>query len=141
MSEQVKLDSESITSFMLAGKATFTIHNPRTSRSFTYKVKANKEHTVHFVSILTGPDNNSNYTYIGFIRNNEFVYGRNKSPIGNDAPSVLAFSWLMANRSNLGPVECFRSSKCARCGRKLTRVSSIIQWLGEDCAKMVALNA
>lgn len=138
MSEQVRLDSGSISSFILAGKAVFTIRNPKTDKSFTYKIKGNKENTVHFVSVLTGNNNESDYTYIGFIRNGEFVYGRAKSVIGNDAPSVQAFGWFMRNRGNLGPVECFRSNNCARCGRKLTVISSVIAWLGPECARKVA---
>ncbi len=135
--DQVRLDSDSISSFILAGKAVFTIRNPKTDRSFTYKIRAAKENTVHFVSVLTGCNNEIDYTYIGFIKNNEFIYGRNKSNIGNEAPSVKAFNWFMRNRGNLGNIECYRSNNCARCGRKLTVISSVIAWLGPECAKMV----
>jgi hypothetical protein len=135
--EQVRLDSESISSFIMAGKATFTIRNPKTDKSFTYRIRAAESKAVHFVSVLNGRDNEKDYSYIGFIRNGEFVYGGAKSHIGNDAPSVKAFGWFMANRNNLGPVECYRSNNCARCGRKLTVISSVINYLGPECIKHV----
>lgn len=137
--DQVLLDSGSIDSFMLAGKAVFTIRNPKTDRSFTYKVRVAKGNAVHihFVSVLTGNNNETDYTYIGYIRDNRFQYGYNKSAIGVEAPSVKAFQWFMANRSALGPVEVYRSNNCARCGRKLTVVSSITSFLGPECIKHV----
>jgi hypothetical protein len=140
--DQVLLDSDSIDSFMLAGKAVFTIFNPNTDKSFTYKIRraAGNPNFVHFVSVLTGPDNTSNYTYIGYIRNGEFNYGVGKSLIGFSAPSVQAFGWFMRNRDNLGPVEVYRSNNCARCGRKLTVVSSVINYLGPECIKHVRLD-
>ncbi len=138
MSDLVKLEQESISAFILAGKAVFTIRNPKTDKSFTYKIRAAKNGSVHFVSVLTGCNNESDYSYIGFIKDGTFIHGRDKSTIKNDTPSVKAFGWFMINRNNLGPVECYRSNHCARCGRRLTVASSIMAWLGPECAKMVA---
>lgn len=134
--EQVKLSAGNILPYMLAGKAILTIRNPKTDKSFTYKVRASEDKTIHFVSILNGADNNSNYCYIGVIVRGRFIHGR-KSSVGSEAPSVLAFGWLMGHLGNLGPVEVYKSNKCARCGRRLTRVSSITSFLGPECQKMV----
>jgi len=139
MIDQVLLNgSDYIDDFLFAGKAVFTIRNPVTNKSFTFKIKASRSGMVHFVSVLTGCNNESDYTYIGYISNGQFKYGKGKSPIGNDAPSVRAFSWFMRNRGNLGSVECYRSNNCARCGRKLTVASSVLAFLGPECAKRIA---
>lgn len=136
---QAQLSSEKILPYILAGKAIFTIRNPSTDRSFTYKVSQPKDCSKWFVKVLTGPDNNSNYTYIGFLNERkEFVYGRGKSPIGEAAPSVLAFKWLMGNIDSLKGVEVFHSGKCARCGRTLTVIESITSGLGPECIKFAA---
>lgn len=135
---QAQLAESNILPYILAGKAIFTIHNPNTGRSFTYKVSQPKDCPKWFVKILTGPDNNSNYTYIGFLsERKEFVYGRNRSPISEIAPSVMAFKWFMSHLGNLKGVEVLPSGKCARCGRRLTVVSSINAFLGPECQKMV----
>lgn len=135
--EQVKLSAANILPYILAGKAIFTISNPNTGKSFTYKSKVSQDKTIHFVSVLSGPDNVSNYTYIGVIVNGKFMHGR-KSVVGCDAPSVLAFGWFMSHLDKLGPVEVYPSGKCCRCGRRLTVVSSLNNGLGPECQKMMA---
>jgi hypothetical protein len=134
--EQVKLSAENILPYILAGKAIFTIRNPKTDKSFTYKVRASEDKTIHFVSILNGPDNNSSYNYIGVIVRGRFIHGR-KSSVGSEAPSVLAFGWLLGHLDKLGPVEVFKSGKCCRCGRLLTTRESVLQGIGPECIKMM----
>lgn len=133
------LSQDKVLPYILAGKAIFTIRNPLTNRSFTYKINQPKDCSKWFVKVLTGPDNNSNYTYIGFLNEKkEFVYGKNRSPIGEAAPSVQAFRWFMGNIGNLRGVEVFGSGKCARCGRLLTVSESITSGLGPECIKFAA---
>jgi len=52
--------------FLTAGKAIFTVSNPTGTR-YTFKVSKprDKEDCPFFVSLLTGPDNWANYTYMG----------------------------------------------------------------------------
>lgn len=135
--EQVKLSAANILPYILAGKAIFTISNPNTGKSFTYKSKVSQDKTIHFISVLNGPDNNSNYIYIGVIVNGKFMHGR-KSVVGYDAPSVLAFGWFMNHLDKLGPVEVYKSGKCCRCGRLLTTRESVLQGIGPECIKMMA---
>ena len=53
--------------FALAGNARFTLVSKSTQARFTFKVKQSEDNaTMHFVSVLTGPDNWSNYSYLGF---------------------------------------------------------------------------
>lgn len=131
----MKIESKDLLSYILGGKAIFTVHNPLTGNRFTYKVTAPKSGGIHFVKVLTGPDNDSNYEYIGFIKNNQFIHHRAKTRISGGAPSVLGIMWLMGHINSLGPVEVLASGKCCRCGRTLTVPSSISAHYGSECIK------
>lgn len=136
MTMQAQLTEPNILPYILAGKAIFTIRNPSTGRSFTYRIKQPKDCSKWFIAVLTGPDNTSNYTYIGFLNERkEYIHGRNRSPISEGAPSVMAFKWFFNNLKDLKGVECFHSGRCARCGRVLTVVESVTSGLGPECRK------
>lgn len=58
--------------FLTAGHAIFTVSNPAGVR-YTYKiVKKEPDATfvnpAYFISLLTGPDNTRNYTYMGIFK-------------------------------------------------------------------------
>jgi len=126
--------------FMLAGNATFTIVSGKTGTRFTYKVRAKEidgGRTLHFVSVLTGADNENDFTFLGTIfEAREFRHSK-KSHIGPDAPSAKAFAWAF-NRilaDALGSdASVHHEGRCGRCGRKLTVPSSIELGLGPECA-------
>jgi hypothetical protein len=52
--------------FILAGKATFTIRNTITGKRYTYKVTApdQENQSLRFVKVLVGSDNENNYAYV-----------------------------------------------------------------------------
>lgn len=127
--------------FMLAGNATFTIVSGKTGARFTYKVRAKEVdggRTLHFVSVLTGADNENDFTFLGTIFDGrEFRHGH-KSHIGPDAPSAKAFAWAFSRilGGTLGTdASIHHEGKCGRCGRKLTVPSSIETGLGPECAE------
>lgn len=126
--------------FILAGNATFTLTSAKTGTRFTYKIKAKEVEggkTLHFVSVLTGQDNEADYTFLGTIfEGREFRHSK-KSHIGVDAPSAKAFAWsfgrIMAD--SLGAdATVHHEGRCGRCGRKLTVPDSIELGLGPECA-------
>jgi len=139
---------EDIKAFMLAGNATFTLVSVKSGTRFTYRVRSAPEDTSavsHFVSLLTEPDNNNGYKYMGHIfrRDGNYVHGR-KSHIGTDAPSAKAFNWfyqkVVAEQkvpSELG-LEFWHEGRCGACGRKLTVPESIARGLGPECAGKMA---
>lgn len=134
-----QLKKENLLKFILAGNATFTILNTETGGRFTYRIKQKENEdgnkTPHFVSLLSGPDNESAFTYFGFIRENAtFIYGGRKSRISREAPSVKAFEWFWRNLKNLRTVEVWHEGRCGACGRKLTVPESIESGLGPICA-------
>lgn len=83
-----------------------------------------------FVKVLTGANNEEDYTYLGTIWSDSRVYRRgNRSPISEEAPSAKAFAWFW-RRLLAGELP----DTCGRCGRKLTVPSSVETGLGPECA-------
>jgi hypothetical protein len=125
--------------FILAGNATFTLTSARTGMRFTYKVRAKEvadgAPSVHFVSVLTGADNESDYTFLGTIFGGATFKHSTKSRIGKDAPSAKAFAWSFPRIMGNALVEAsvHHEGKCGRCGRKLTVPRSIEVGLGPEC--------
>lgn len=129
--------------YLLAGDAKVTIVSKKTGDRFTYRVKAKEEiqgtlgastpKTLHFVSVLTGPDNEEDFRFIGTIFDAKvYVHGK-KSHISPDAPSAKAFQWVWANLESEA-FELWHSGRCARCHRELTDPESIERGLGPVCA-------
>jgi hypothetical protein len=121
--------------FALAGNARFTLRNTATGNRFTYRVRVSDDGRLHFVSLLTGPDNESAFQYLGTIRNGEYRHGT-RSRIGADAQSARAFTWAWPRLDRLPAcIEVWHEGRCGRCGRALTVPESIAQGLGPECAR------
>lgn len=129
--------AQDVREFASAGKATLTIESRETGTRFTYRIKCPEDRGILFVSVLSGADNESAYSYFGYIRRGIFFYGGQKAKCGPDAPSVKAFAWtwkrLMQDRIPAN-VRIWHEGRCGRCGRKLTVPSSIASGLGPECA-------
>jgi len=137
MKTEKQLSGENISKFVLAGNAKVTIENPATGVRFTYKIRrrdnADGSKTPWFVSVLRGSDNTSDYSYIGFIKAGQFVWGGKKARAGKDAPSVRAFDWFFRHLDDPRPANVYHSGCCGRCGRELTVPESIETGLGPVC--------
>lgn len=142
-----KMDNiEDIKRFLIGGKAIMTLESKRTGRWFTYKIKRCKkddEKSPFFVSVLTGSDNETAYTYMGTIFQNEsklnFTLTKN-SKIGEDALSYKAFSFffkLMLAGQLHEEIVIYHRGICGRCGRTLTVPQSLITGLGPECRGLV----
>jgi len=144
-------DIQAIRKFITAGRATFTLVSKKTGARFTYKFKSPRENpeaaysdTRLWVSVLTGSDNESSYTYLGFVevKHLNWKHATHKSPISPDAPSVRALDWFLSvmrhgNLAHLDQVEVWHEGSCARCGRKLTVPASIASGFGPECINHV----
>jgi len=128
--------------FVLAGNATFTVTSLVTGTRFTYKVALSESKKFYYVSVLTGPDNWSNYKYLGILNlEGQFYFARpEKAKISKDAPSAKGFEWfwrnLSSNTEKLSQVKVNHEGKCCRCGRKLTVPESVLSGIGPECAQM-----
>ena len=135
--------SMEVVKFVMGGNAYFTIVNPITSVRFTYRVsrKENEDGTKspYFVSVLTGPDNWSNYRYLGVMfEDGTFRYGK-KSKISRDATSAKAITWFLNSltkedvQTQVDRIEFWHEGRCCVCGRKLTVPESIESGIGPVC--------
>lgn len=118
-------------SHALAGNAVITIRG-NMSR-FTYKIKRSDDGQVHFVRVLTGPDNDSHYKFIGTLFKGGNFKHNWRGGIGPEAPSAVAFKWLVGHWED-ARVQVWHEGTCGRCGRRLTVPESIETGLGPTCA-------
>jgi hypothetical protein len=131
--------------FALAGNARLTLVSKRTGTRFTYRVRQKDPTKPHFVSLLNGPDNTSDYLYMGTIFDGAHFKLTAKSAYNDDAPSVKAFKWvwrhLVAATDDTMPtdLEVWHEGRCGRCGRVLTVPESIERGIGPECAGMMGI--
>lgn len=125
-------------SFMLAGNATMTLRSLESGNRFTYRVRAIKDkRDWFFVSLMNGPDNESNFAYMGLIRGAHFARTA-KSRVAETSVSFRAFEWFWRNLQSdhiSSKVECWHEGRCGRCNRKLTVPESISRGIGPECIK------
>jgi hypothetical protein len=139
-------DYASLKKLLLAGNANFTLHSLKTDTHFTYKIRKKvytPTNTKYFVSVLTGTDNDTDYTYAGLLTpvENTLMYRTTpNSKIFYAAPSILAFRFLLSilNGNNPCPnLEFIMSDRCARCGRTITTPQSVKTGYGPECIKHI----
>jgi len=125
--------------YILSGKAVVTLVSAKTGTRFSYRITATDDRSAYFVGVLTGPDNTTDYQYLGRIARGIFWLGRkNPKPgdIGKDAPSARAFDWTwrqLAKRQLPEALEVWHEGRCGRCGRKLTVPASVALGFGPEC--------
>jgi len=116
-------------------------------RRFTFRVCASdaaKGGTIHFVHVLTGPDNTarSSYTFVGTIFQDGVFKHSPKSTIGERAQSAQAWRWFwtrgLRDDAAYAKVQVWHHGRCGRCGRLLTDDASIKRGLGPVCAEKAA---
>ena len=134
------LTGESAARFILSGKARITLVSQRTGARFTYRIASPSKgaDAIHFVSLLSGSDNESDYTFLGTIFGaSTYRHGR-RSSVGSDTPSARAFEWAwshLAKQVLPGQLEIWHEGRCGACGRVLTVPDSIENGLGPICAQ------
>jgi hypothetical protein len=133
-------EAKAAQAFILAGNARFTIRSRKTGTRFTFRVRRPADDKPWFVSLLTGADNESAYTFFGTIfADQTFRHGR-RTPISASAPSAVAFAWFwdrLRNGNLPEQVEVHHEGRCGRCGRALTVPESIESGFGPECINHV----
>lgn len=130
-------DVSDVKTLMLAGKATLTVKSKQTGTRFTYRFNrppGDDPARCVWVRVLTGPDNESSYRYLGVLWPDDMIYRAKGAE-----PSSLAVAWLVNTLRDkpdalLEQAEVWHEGKCCRCGRKLTTPESIARGLGPECA-------
>ena len=136
--------------FILAGDATFTIECPDATHH-TFRVqhveKNDRWPESFFVKMLTGPDNENSYSYLGKL--NDFtgqVVLTAKSKLTADSFTyrllnrILARIWGddAASFEQHG-YKVHHEGRCGKCGRKLTVPASVESGIGPECSKQMGL--
>jgi hypothetical protein len=135
-----QVSAENVARFALAGNARVTLQSERTGSRFTFRIKAPRgkiDEPLRFVEVLTGSDNESDYTYLGVIDANGFRRTA-KSRISADAPSARAIAWAwphIAAGSLPDTLAVYHEGRCGRCARPLTDPVSIESGLGPECRR------
>jgi len=137
-----------IKTYALAGHATVTLTSQRTGARYTYRVNRAKDRETGeptnrwFVALLTGPDNESDYTYLGVVDGGGDFRLTGKSKLAADAPPVRGFAYMWGwIQTGLMPpqLEVRHEGHCGRCGRTLTVPESIDRGIGPECSKMMGV--
>lgn len=133
------MTSAQIRTFLLAGRAVFTLQSVPTGKHFTYRFTrapggVPEQFRPIFVSVLIAPEV---WGYIGTFRDSEVVPTRN-TKIAFEAPSARAINWFLhqlARRPGELPRDViFRhEGRCGKCGRPLTTPESIDCGIGPVC--------
>lgn len=144
---------------ILGGNAKFTIRHKESGERITYKVKSaaadrsmnwstgNQNRDLYFVSVLTGPSNDSDFQYMGLLTKLPFgdfgfTTTRN-SRVGHDSLAYKIFmkAWSQIEHGCRWPEswEFWHEGQCCACGRPLTVPESIAMGMGPDCAGKLGL--
>jgi hypothetical protein len=123
--------------FFSAGRAIFTVDNGKGTH-YTFRIGRREETQPFFVGLLTGPCNESNYTYMGIYNpDNHDVRLTPKSKYNNDTQPVKVIRWALKQISEGKPLpegySIKHEGKCCRCGRTLTDPTSIELGIGPEC--------
>ena len=136
MNSVAMLAPASLSAFVFAGNATFTVRSERTGNRFTFKMRKPQENGPHFLSLLSGSDNENDFKFIGTVfPSGEYRHGK-RSRVNESAPSAKAARWVIERVLKGEPLkgcEVWHEGKCGRCGRKLTVPESIELGLGPEC--------
>jgi hypothetical protein len=137
--------------YLCAGRATITLVSKKTGTRFTYRVNTPTDRQTGqpatdgtlMISVLDGPDNETDYVWLGRVAREVFYVGR-KVPkpgeISKDAPCAQAFAWAwrkLLQGTMPEALEIWHEGRCGRCGRKLTVPQSIAQGFGPECVTKV----
>ena len=136
---------ENIKNFIYGGNATVTLESAKSGKHYTFKVKVAKKDddtAPYFVSVMSGTDNHSSFSYIGIIPSDRKSFKlTQKSKVSKDAISYKAFNYFFSQliKGDLNPdLNIYHSGTCGRCGRKLTHPKSIITGIGTECSKKIS---
>lgn len=133
-----QLNPSDVKAFALAGNAIVTLESGKTGARYTYKLRKPEDGKVTFVKLLTGSNNDSDYEYIGYFKDNLKFTTSAKSKLPMSSAPCVAINYFLncLITSNIPEqLHVYHSCKCGRCGRTLTTPESIQRGIGPECIK------
>jgi hypothetical protein len=123
--------------FFVGGRSIFTIDNGKGTH-YTFRIGRKDETQPYFVGLLTGPNNERDYTYLGIYNpDNHGVRLTQKSKYTEDSLPVKVIRWGIRQVVDSKPLpEGYRiqhEGSCCVCGRPLTDPESIELGIGPIC--------
>ena len=135
-------DAADALAFAMGGKARFTLVSKKTGERKTFQLGRpgdDKDSVMRFAGLLAGPDNTTDYQYIGFTKSDGSVAGLIAGKKGNpNHPAFKALDWTLrklAAGEMPEQLEFWHEGRCACCGRALTDPASIERGVGPECLK------
>lgn len=130
-------DRATARNFIFAGNARFTIQSHATGRRFTLRVRRSKrDATLYFVGLMTGSDNEAEYSYLGVLRDGAFATTAKSL---NSPLAAQAVKWFFARLASAHALPTtlalWHEGRCGCCGRALTVPTSIASGIGPECAR------
>lgn len=129
--------------FVLAGNARLTLVSEKTGKRYTYRVRRPREAAPgcpHFVSVMYGADNETEFTFMGSIfkdGNYRHSAKSNLSP-GDIREKGFEYFWSAVRAGKIPMnMQVWHEGRCCRCGRALTVPESIHSGIGPECRKHV----
>ena len=139
--------------FIFAGSAIFTVQPSEKyvaanncKPHYTYKITAKegewngKPTVTYFAALLSGPDNESDYTYIGILAKTGFVkltkasrYPEESHPVKILSRVVLALVEHRGEQIKNAGWSIHHEGRCGRCARTLTTPESVERGIGPEC--------
>jgi hypothetical protein len=132
--------AQEIRDFVTAGKATFTVESAKTGAHLTYRVRKIEGKDLYFVSVLSGPNNEADYSYLGLLDPVTGLHLTRRSTAGEHATSVRGFRYVWGNAAaDQMPrnARIHHEGRCGRCGRTLTVPESVESGYGPECIQHV----
>lgn len=143
--------------FILAGNAIFTLAIPDDFADahdlpghYTFRVNSKQSRdglsTTWFAALLTGPDNEADYTYVGVLDSASGDVRLTKASTYTDdtmAVRLLRRALACVWADDCGKLEAsgFRlhhEGRCGRCGRMLSTPESIDAGIGPECQRIMS---
>lgn len=149
-----------VATYALAGHAKLTLTSQRTGARYTFKINQAKNRETGepvrrwFVSLLSGPDNEADYQYLGIIderageaaglddgpRREFRLTAKSRYKCDSTPARAFAYFWRRVDAEQMPPeVEVRHEGTCGRCGRALTVPESIDRGIGPECSKMMEM--
>jgi len=127
---------------LFAGRCTFTVSNNKNNH-YTFRIDKIGKYSRYIVKLLTGKDNNKDYTYLGMMFSEDETPVRltKASKFNNSSIPFRVFVFAQKVLSNHKTIpegySISPSGNCMRCGRKLTTPESIKTGYGPECIKRI----
>lgn len=138
--------------FLCAGYSTFTVQIPAefaakngTPNHYTFRLEKPSEDKPIFAMLLCGPDNESDYKYIGLVdASSGNVRVTKKSAFGGQSWPVVILTRVLIRlfadqqeKIEKSGWSVMHVGKCGRCGRTLSTPASIQSGIGPECLRIM----